>query len=58
LVKAQHGETVETLGRRANSAWTKEELAVANGLAVGDPLAAGQVLKAAIAEPYRPGPGR
>ena len=54
LVKARAGETIEKLATRANSAWTKEEIAVANALAVGNPLKDGQVIKVAIAEPYTP----
>ncbi|HET9491428.1 MAG TPA: M48 family metalloprotease [Methylomirabilota bacterium] len=58
LITARAGETIEALASRSRSAWTKEELAVANGLAVSDRLTAGQVIKAAIAEPYQPGPAR
>ncbi len=54
LVKAQAGETIEALGSRSQSAWSKEEISVANNLAVGDQLKAGQLLKVAIAEPYEP----
>jgi len=54
LVKAHAGEAIEALATRSKSAWSKEEIAVANGLAVGDPLKAEQVLKVAIAEPYEP----
>jgi predicted Zn-dependent protease len=58
LITARAGETIDALASRSQSAWTREEIAVANGLAVGDRLAAGQVIKVAIAEPYRAGPGR
>lgn len=54
LVKAHAGETIETFASRSDSAWSKEEIAVANGLAIGDPLKDGQLLKVAIAEPYEP----
>jgi predicted Zn-dependent protease len=54
LVKAQAGETLKALEARTNSAWKKEQIAVANNLAVGDQLKEGQVIKVAIAEPYEP----
>jgi predicted Zn-dependent protease len=54
LVKAQAGETIQALGMRANSAWTQEEIAVANGLALGDQLKEGQLIKVTVAEPYEP----
>jgi len=52
LVKAQAGETVEALTARSGSAWKTDEVAVANGLASGEQLTAGQVIKVAVAEPY------
>ena len=52
LVKAHPGETIEALATRTNSAWKKEQIAVSNGLAVGDSLKEGQLIKVAIAEPY------
>jgi predicted Zn-dependent protease len=58
LVKARAGETIAVLASRTNSAWSKEEIAVANGLAVGAPIAEGQVIKVTIAEPYEPKKGR
>jgi predicted Zn-dependent protease len=54
LVKAQAGESIEALAARTNSAWKKEQIAVVNNLAVGDPLKEGQLIKVAIAEPYEP----
>jgi len=51
-VKAHAGETIEALATRTNSAWKKEQIAVSNGLAVGDSLKEGQLIKVAIAEPY------
>ncbi len=54
LVRAHAGETIEALASRSNSAWKKEEVAVANGLALGDQLKDGQLLKVTIAEPYAP----
>jgi predicted Zn-dependent protease len=54
LVKARAGETLEALGTRTNSAWKKEEIAVANALQAGTPLQEGQLLKVAIAERYIP----
>jgi predicted Zn-dependent protease len=57
LVKARAGETIEALAKRAGSAWSKEEIAVANGLAAADPLQEGQLLKVAVAEDYEPAKG-
>ncbi len=54
LVKAHAGETMEALETRTNSAWKKEQIAVANNLTVGDHLKEGQLIKVAIAEPYEP----
>jgi predicted Zn-dependent protease len=54
LVKARAGETIDTLARRTHSAWSNEEIAVANSLAVGTALTEGQVIKVALAEPYKP----
>jgi len=54
LVKAQAGESIETLAARTNSAWKKEQIAVVNNLAVGDQLKEGRLIKVAIAEPYEP----
>lgn len=58
LVRARAGETIDALASRANSAWRKEEVAVANGLAVGTPLAEGQLIKVTVAEPYESKKGR
>ena len=52
LIKANAGETIEALAARSNSAWTKEEIAVANALSVKDVLQEGQLVKVTIAEPY------
>lgn len=52
LVRARAGETIETLASRANSAWSKEEVAVVNALAAGTPLTEGQLIKVIVAEPY------
>jgi predicted Zn-dependent protease len=58
LVTARAGETIEALALRVKSAWTKEEVAVANGLAVGDRLRDGQLIKVTLAEAYASAPGR
>jgi predicted Zn-dependent protease len=58
LVKARAGETIDALARRTSSAWSKEEVAVANELPVGGPLAEGQLIKVTIAEPYASPKGR
>jgi predicted Zn-dependent protease len=57
LVKARGGETLEALGLRSGSAWSKEAIAVANGLTVTAPLREGQLIKVAVAEPYVAKPG-
>jgi predicted Zn-dependent protease len=58
LVTARAGETIDALATRVKSAWTKEEVAIANGLAVGDRLRDGQLIKVTRTEPYTPAPGR
>jgi predicted Zn-dependent protease len=58
LVKARGGETLEALALRTKSAWTKDAIAVANGLAAGASLSEGQLIKVAVAEPYTATPGR
>ncbi len=55
LFPGRQGETLDALVERTGSAWKKEEVAVANGLAVTDTLREGQLLKVAIAEPYLSG---
>lgn len=52
LIKANAGETIESLAARSNSAWTKEEIAVANAFSLQDRLEEGRLVKVAIAEPY------
>lgn len=52
LIKVRAGETIEVLAARSHSAWSKEEMAVANGLSVQDQLEEGQLVKVTIAEPY------
>lgn len=54
LAHAKAGETIEAFAARSQSAWKPEEIAVANGLKVSDPLAQGRLLKVAVTEPYRP----
>jgi predicted Zn-dependent protease len=55
LVNARGGETVAALLTRAGaSGWSPAMASVANGLADGARLTAGQVVKAPISEPYRP----
>ena len=52
LIKANAGETIETLAARSQSAWTREEIAVANALSIQDVLKEGRLVKVVIAEPY------
>jgi predicted Zn-dependent protease len=47
------GESLEALLARSRSAWSADEVAVANDLAAGAPLAAGTRLKVAVAEPWK-----
>lgn len=53
LVRARAGETLDALAARTSSAWTKEEIAVFNGLPVGARLDDGRPIKVAVTEPYR-----
>jgi predicted Zn-dependent protease len=53
LVEARAGENLERLNRRCANTWTVQETAAMNGIAAGDPLEAGRVIKIAVMEPYR-----
>ena len=53
IAAARNGERPAEVARRTGSAWSADEIAVANGLAAGAPLAAGQLIKVAVSEPYR-----
>jgi predicted Zn-dependent protease len=54
LVEARAGETVSALAARAGTTWSAAMVGVANGLAPDARLAAGQLVKVAVAEPYLP----
>jgi hypothetical protein len=54
VVPARAGEQLADIARRTGSAWSANEIAVANALAVDVRLAVGQTIKVAIPEPYRP----
>ena len=54
VVPARAGEQLADIARRTGSAWSANEIAVANALAADVRLAAGQTIKVAIPEPYRP----
>jgi predicted Zn-dependent protease len=54
VVKARDGETLQELGQRVNSTWSPAETAVANGLTQTGRLRAGQLIKVAILQPYKP----
>jgi predicted Zn-dependent protease len=54
LAKARAGETLDALVARTTSSWSKEQVAVANSLTVGEPLKDGHLLKIAVSEPYAP----
>ena len=53
LVEARAGERPGDVSRRTGSVWSGDEIAVVNNLASDARLAAGQVLKVALPEPYR-----
>ena len=53
VATVRDGERPAEIARRTRSAWSADEIAVANGLAAGAPLAAGQLIKVAVPEPYR-----
>ena len=55
IARARHGETIGDVVRRAGSAWSAEEAAVANEVAPGDVLAGGRPVKVAMTEPYLAG---
>jgi predicted Zn-dependent protease len=56
VATARAGERAADVARRTGSVWSGEELAVANGLAADVRLAAGQLIKVAVPEPYRDRP--
>jgi predicted Zn-dependent protease len=53
VATARAGERPAEIARRTGSAWSADEIAVANGLAADARLAAGQLIKVAVPEPYR-----
>ena len=53
VATARAGERPADLARRTGSVWSADEIAVVNGLAADARLVAGQLIKAAIPEPYR-----
>ncbi len=53
VATARDGERPADIARRMGSAWSPDEIAVANGLAVGARLAAGQPIKVAVPGPFR-----
>jgi predicted Zn-dependent protease len=52
IVRAEPGETLIALARRAGNRWSVEETAVANGLEPTTPLAAGRPIKTVVERPY------
>ena len=52
LVAARAGERPADVARRTGGTWSANEIAVANALTVDGRLAAGQMIKVAISEPY------
>jgi predicted Zn-dependent protease len=53
VVPARAGEQLADIARRTGSAWSANEIAVANALAADARLGAGQAIKVAVSEPYR-----
>jgi predicted Zn-dependent protease len=53
VATAQAGERPTDVARRVGSVWSADEIAVANGLAADARLAAGQLIKVTVPEPYR-----
>jgi predicted Zn-dependent protease len=56
VVSAREGETLERFAARAGSAWTPDELAVANALETSERLRKGQLVKVPIRQRYTPRP--
>jgi predicted Zn-dependent protease len=56
LVSARAGETIDQLGARVRSAWSPEEIAIANALETGTRLEGGRLVKFARAEPLATSP--
>jgi len=56
VVRARAGETLAALLRRVDNAWKPEAVAIANGVALDEPLTKGQAVKVVRAEPYTGGP--
>jgi predicted Zn-dependent protease len=54
IQQARAGDTVAAVAARVSSAWTADETAMANGLAVDAPLEPQQPIKVAAREPYAP----
>jgi predicted Zn-dependent protease len=53
LVPARAGETVAQVSARAKSVWKPADAALRNGREPGERLAAGDLVKVAVSEPYR-----
>jgi len=54
LIPAQAGETPAAIAVRTDSPWSGAMIAAANGTALDARFAAGDQVKVAISEPYRP----
>ena len=52
VVAAEQGESLSQLARRVDSVWSVEELAAANRKSSDESLKAGDLIKAAVIEPY------
>jgi predicted Zn-dependent protease len=56
VVAAEEGDTIEGISRRYAAGVSPNLVAVVNDLYVDEPLADGQLVKVAVAEPYVPAP--
>ena len=52
VVAAREGESLAQLSKRTNNVWPIEATAVVNGLAAGQKLKKGQLVKIAVSQPF------
>jgi predicted Zn-dependent protease len=55
VARAAGGESLAAFAQRSGNVWKLEQVAIANGVEAGAPLAAGQRIKLAIERPYAAG---
>jgi predicted Zn-dependent protease len=56
IVKAEPGESLESLSRRSRNAWGRGPTAVANGVKWGHQFSGGELVKVADSQPYKAKP--